>query len=147
MSTTPNERRSMALERMTDAELQAKLSAVRHTLSIIRDNERGCRYYRSIPQVKQERDRNQYLKHRIVKILERRQATPGDAIKVTQLRFAYFPKSFEWDGHSYAVEDIVRCWTVARCLWFRVSAAGNVYDLCNDAGQWTLKQGGQNVVE
>lgn len=148
MSTTPKANGRRALAQMTDDELQARLSEVRQTLATINDNARDCHYYKSIPQVKAEYDRNQYEKHAIAKILARRQQdTPGNAIKVTQLRFAYFPQSFEWNGHSYTVESVVRCWTAAPCLWFRVSIAGNVYDLCNNAGEWTLIEGGQNALD
>lgn len=97
MSTTPkaNGRRALALERMTDAELTVRLAEVRKTLSTINDNARGCSYYKSIPQVKAEYDRNQNQKHRIVKILARRQQQAEPTGRV--FRVEYFTLS---DGRT-----------------------------------------------
>ena len=64
-----------------------------------------------------------------------------DAIQMLQRRFNYFPKTFTWNGQTIHVEHVVRCWTMAGKLVFRVQCAAGTYDVTQNVRHdtWTLR--------
>ena len=62
-------------------------------------------------------------------------------IQMLQRRFNYFPKSFVWNNQTHTVMNVLRCWTIAHGLTFRVRCAAGTFDLTQNmrTNTWTLQ--------
>lgn len=74
----------------------------------------------------------------------------NETVKVTELRYEYFPATFVWRGQSYQVSAVRRCWTsVRRDLagrpneyhHFRVSTSEGTFVLTRDwqRDRWVIE--------
>jgi len=63
-------------------------------------------------------------------------------VTMLEKRFAYFPKLFQCNGKSYAVREVVRCWTSRDTLTFRVKTEQGTFDLIQNVktNKWTLSE-------